>query len=246
MQTKTLQHFQTDGETWEKRAEKGKLPAVIDPGDLKGRKNLYIDILQKLVVEKSLGNEKTKFIVDFGCGSGRFVNVLAEKCEFLLGVEITLPMLLMAKDECSYPNISFALFDGLNFPIQEKKVDTIVSVNVLQYIQDDSELIKVLSEVKNSLRPKGKFICIEQITKNKKRWQRNYKTYLRFFAEKDFEKVADYPIRKGHFLWLYPIYLGLIPKRLFKAIAKFETFLRKILRHSLWDYQDHLFVMRKR
>ena len=39
MKTEQLKHFQTDGETWERRAEKGKLPAVIDPADLKGRKN---------------------------------------------------------------------------------------------------------------------------------------------------------------------------------------------------------------
>ena len=245
MQTKTLQHFQTDGETWEKRAEKGKLPAVIDPGDLKGRKNLYIDTLQKLALEKELGSEKAKFIVDLGCGNGRFSSLLAGKCEFLLGVEITHPMLLMAKDDCPCSNIGFALFDGLNLPIQEEKVDAVVSINVLQYIQDNSELRRVLSEVKSSLRPGGKFICIEQVTKNKKRWQRNHKTYLQFFAGNDFEKVADYPIRKGHFLWLYPIYLGLIPKTLFKALAKFEMFLRKVLWHSLWDYQDHLFMMKK-
>ena len=72
MKVQPLQHFQTDGETWEMRAEKGKLPAVIDPDDLKGRKNLYIDILQKLAVKKALGEDKAKIIIDFGCGSGRF------------------------------------------------------------------------------------------------------------------------------------------------------------------------------
>jgi SAM-dependent methyltransferase len=245
MQTKELQQFQTDGETWEKRAEKGKLPAVIDPGDLKGRKNLYIDTLQKIAIQKALGNEKANFIVDFGCGSGRFSDLIAKRCKFLIGVEITQKMLLLAKDECEGSNIGFVLFDGLSLPIKEGKVDAVISINVLQYITDDFELERILFEIEKSLKPGGKFICIEQVTKNKKRWQRDYKTYLHFFAQNNFKKVADHPIRKGHFLLLYPIYFGLIPKMFFKPIAKFEMFLRKILWHSFWDYQDHLFVMKK-
>jgi SAM-dependent methyltransferase len=245
MKVQPLQHFQTDGETWERRAERGKLPAVIDPGDLKGRKNLYIDILQKLAVKKALGEDKVKFIIDFGCGSGRFSDLLSTRAEFLLGLEITLPMLLMAKEECSGSNCGFALFDGLNLPIKEGKADTIVSINVLQYITNESELAQVLSGVKKSLKPEGKFVCVEQVTGNKKRWQRDYRTYLSFFKQHDFGKIADYPIRKGHFLGLYPIYLGLVPQMFFSAIARMEMFLRKILWHSVWDYQDHLFVMKK-
>jgi SAM-dependent methyltransferase len=246
MKTQTLQHFQTDGETWEIRAKKGKLPAVIDPGDLKGRKNLYIDILQKLAIQKAMGKDKAEIMLDFGCGSGRFSEMLAQRAEFLLGLEITLPMLLLAKEECSSSNCSFALFDGLNLPIKEGRADAIVSINVLQYITDESELIQVLSRVKNSLKPGGRFICVEQVTGNKKRWQRDYRTYLRLFQQHDFENIADYPIRKGHFLWLYPIYLGLVPQMFFNIIAKLEMFLRKILWHSVWDYQDHLFVMKRR
>jgi SAM-dependent methyltransferase len=246
MKTQQLLHFQTDGETWEKRAKRGKLPAVIDPGDLKGRKNLYIDTLQKLAVQKALGKEKRKFILDFGCGSGRFSDLLARRCEFLLGVEITQDMLHLAKDESQCSNTAFALFDGLNLPIKEGKADAVISVNVFQYITDDSELKKVLSELQKSLKSEGKFICIEQVTKNKKRWQRDLKTYLLLFTQNNFKKVADYPIRKGHFLLLYPIYLGLIPKVALKTIAKLEMFLRKILWHSFWDYQDHFFKMEKK
>ncbi len=246
MKTQQLQHFQTDGETWEKRTEKGELPAVIDPGDLKGKKNLYIDTLQKMALRQALGKDKEKIILDFGCGSGRFSDLVAEKCEYLIGVEITSQMLHLAKDKSSCSNAGFALFDGLSLPVKKGGIDTVISVNVLQYVTDDSELSKVLSQIRQSLKDGGRFICIEQVTKNRKRWQRDLKAYLRFFEQNKFEKDADYPIRKGHFLLLYPIYLGLIPKRLFKMVAKFETLLRRIFWHSLWDYQDHLFSMRRK
>lgn len=246
MKTGQLQHFQTDGETWEKRAEKGKLPAVIDPGDLKGRKNLYIDTLQKIAIQKVLGQGKKEVIIDFGCGSGRFSGLLSNHCEFLVGVEITPDMLRIAKAECSNSNSGFVLYDGLNLPIKEQEADLLVSVNVLQYITDDGELGKVMKEIKRCLRPEGEFLCIEQVTKNRKRWQRDLKICLDFFERNNFEKIADYPIRKGHFLWLYPIYLGLVPRIFLKTIAKVEMFTRKVLWHSLWDYEDHLFRMRKR
>jgi SAM-dependent methyltransferase len=246
MTTQHLQRFQTDGESWEKRAEKGKLPAVIDPGDLKGRKNLYIDTLQKMAVQKALGKKEGKFILDFGCGSGRFSDLLAKRCEFLVGVEITDDMLRLAKDECRSANIGLVLFDGLRLPIKERQVDAAISVNVLQYVTDDSELGKVLSEVHRSLKLEGKFVCVEQVTENKRRWQRSLKEYLHLFEQNNFKILADYPIRKGRFLLLYPIYFGLIPKALLKGVAKIELLLRRLLWRSPWDYQDHFFRLEKR
>lgn len=245
MKTQSLEHFQTDGETWEKRAEKGKLPAVIDPGDLKGRKNLYIDTLQKMAIQKALGQGKKEIIIDFGCGNGRFSDLLSEHCEFLVGFEITPQMLKIAKHTCENSNIGFVLYDGLNLPVKRNKTDLVVSINVFQYITEEAELEKVLKEIGKCLKPQGEMLCIEQVTKNKKRWQRDFKTYLNLFKQNNFEKIADYPIRKGHFLWLYLIYFGLFPKSWFKAVAKFEMFLRKVLWHSLWDYRDHLFKMKK-
>jgi SAM-dependent methyltransferase len=245
MKTQRLQHFQTDGETWEKRAEKGKLPAVIDPGDLKGRKNLYIDTLQKMAIQNALGQSKEKIIIDFGCGSGRFSDLLSRHCEFLLGAEITPDMLEIAKTESSNSNTGFVLYDGLNFPIKKQGADLLISVSVLQYITDDRELEIVLREIRRCLKPDGELLCIEQVTRNKKRWQRDFRTYLNFFEQNNFKRIADYPIRKGHFLWLYPIYLGLVPRSFLKVIAKFEMFTRKVFSDCAWDYQDHLFRMKK-
>ncbi len=246
MHTQQLKHFQTDGETWEKRASKGKLPAVIDPGDLRGRKNFYIDQLQKAVIRKALAKRRSRFILDFGCGSGRFSDLLAQSCRFLLGVEITRQMLDMAKDESRCPNAGFALFDGLRLPVKDETVDLAVSVNVLQYVTDDSELMNVVSEVRRSLRLGGRFLCIEQVTENRKRWQRNVQTYLDTFEQNKLKKLADYPIRKGRFLLLYPIYMGLIPKVFLGAVARLEMASRRILWHSPWDYQDHFFELEKR
>jgi SAM-dependent methyltransferase len=246
MKTKQLNHFQTDGETWEKRAEKGKLPSVIDPGDLRGRKNYYIDLLQKMVIREALGKEKKRIILDFGCGSGRFSHLLAQNCRFLVGTEITIEMLDMAQKDNHAPNVGFVLFDGLHLPLKDRTVDLVVSVNVLQYITDDSELMKVLSELKRILAIDGRFLCIEQVSKNRKRWQRNLQSHLDYFEQNTFKILAHCPIRKGHFLLLYPIYLGLIPKALLGTVARFETFIRRTLWHSTWDYQDHFFELIKK
>jgi SAM-dependent methyltransferase len=246
VKTQELKHFQTDGETWEKRAEKGSLPAVIDPGDLRGRKNFYIDQLQKTVIRRALGRAKSGFVLDFGCGSGRFSDLLARNCDFLVGVEITPEMLDMARRECRSANVGFVLFDGLHLPVKDRKLDLAVSVNVLQYVTNDSELDRVLSELRRNLKPSGRLLCIEQVTENKNRWQRSLETYLDSFKRNDFEKLADYPIRKGRFLLLGPIYLGLVPKAWLGAVARLEMLMRRLLWRSSWDYQDHFFDLMKK
>jgi len=48
MDTEQLEHFQTHGETWKKRAGKQKPPTVIDPDTLKVIENLCIRTLQKV------------------------------------------------------------------------------------------------------------------------------------------------------------------------------------------------------
>ncbi len=241
-----LQNSGPPAEGWQKLAEKGRLAAVIDPNDVKGRKNLYIDTLQKIAVQRALKREEGRFILDFGCGSGRFSDLLAGRYELVLGVEITHDMLRLAKHECESSNIGLVLFDGLQLPVKGGELDAVISVNVIQYVTDDAELKIVLSEVHRSLKPEGRFVCVEQVTNNKKRWQRSLKEYLGLFEQNDFVVTADYPIRKGHFLLLCPIYFGLIPRALLGAVARLELSLRRILWHSPWDYQEHLFEFEKR
>lgn len=239
-----LEQFQPKGSSWSSLAEKGKLAAVIDPADTKGKKNAYIDILHKLALSKHIDNIKSDIVLDLGCGTGRFLNMLAQKAKFLIGIEITEEMLKIALSEVRYPNVDFILFDGINLPVEDRKIDLIVTVGVMQHINNNSVFQKIISELKRCLKPGGRILSIEQACKNKKGWRRNHKEYLKFFKKNSFRILNTYSIRRGHSLILYPILLGIIPVSWFKVLARMEIWWRRnSLWHPLWDYEDYLFEM---
>ena len=54
---------------WDDRAELAGLAAILDDKDRPGRKNRYIDMIQKLALgERYVGGSR---VLDLGCGSGR-------------------------------------------------------------------------------------------------------------------------------------------------------------------------------
>lgn len=245
MEMRQLEQFQPKGELWSIRTKRGKLAAVIDPADTKGRKNTYIDILHKLALSQHLINIKPNITLDLGCGTGRFCELLAPKTNFLIGLEITHQMLKCALNEkIKYPNIKFVLFNGLNLPIKDMKVDLVITVWVLQYVTDTVILQKIISEIKRCLKLGGRVLSIEQVSE--KRWQRNYQEYVRIFEANNFKPLATYPIKSGHSLILYLILLGIIPKSWFSTLAKMEIWLRRNnLLYPGWGYEDYLFEMER-
>jgi ubiquinone/menaquinone biosynthesis C-methylase UbiE len=229
---------------WNKIAKKGDLTAVIDPNDIKGRKNTYIDILQKLALSKHL-DKNPSVTIDLGCGIGRLSNMLSKISDFVVGIEITKEMLNFAIQQVKYPNIGFVLFDGINLPIKNEKVDLVVTISVLQWITNTVKLKKLINEIKRCVKPKGVLLFIEQVTRNKRRFQRHYKEYIQLFEENNLKIISAYPIRKGHCLILYPILLGFVPKSWFIPLAKMEMWIRRHLWSSKWDYEDYLFKLER-
>jgi len=76
---------------------KGFLASGIDPGDRKGYKNYYIDLLQKAALQEVLKLNGDEVVLDFGCGSGRFSYWIAPKVKKGSGLEITREMIDLAE-----------------------------------------------------------------------------------------------------------------------------------------------------
>ena len=76
-------------ENWGKRAGRGFLASGIDPGDSRGHKNCYIDLLQKMALEEMLDLNGDEIVLDFGCGSGRISYWIAPMVKSVLGLEVT-------------------------------------------------------------------------------------------------------------------------------------------------------------
>src|SRR5574341_51767 len=82
---------------WREWARKGYLASGIDPGDRKGHKNRYIDLLEKMALEEVLDLKGHETVLDFGCGSGRISYWIAPRVEKVIGLELTPEMIELAE-----------------------------------------------------------------------------------------------------------------------------------------------------
>src|SRR5262245_28618057 len=104
---------------WDNLAQRGgAVTAVIDPGDRRGLKNLYIDLLQKMVLSEVLGIRGT-VLLDFGCGSGRLFALTVGLAKYVVGLDISQKMLAYARQSARPGRCELVLFDGTNLPFIE-------------------------------------------------------------------------------------------------------------------------------
>lgn len=67
----------------------------------------YTRVLIPAVV-KAIGNCQGKRCIDVGCGSGYLTSILAEKASFVVGVDLSVKMIRIAKEENRHlPNVEF-------------------------------------------------------------------------------------------------------------------------------------------
>jgi len=234
----------TERVDWSQRAREGVLASGIDPADRRGHKNCYIDLLQKTALEEVLELKGDEFVLDFGCGSGRFSYWIAPRVRKVVGLEITPEMIDLAEKNRTIENIEFMVYDGFHFPVMKYLFDIVFSVGVLQYMKID-ELKKTLSELCRYLKKSGRVCLIEQASDNSNVQRPRVDEYLQAFKESGLECLQDYPIRNGRWWMLYLIRYGIIPKKWLYPIACYELERRRREEGPIHFYKDILFLLRK-
>lgn len=229
---------------WGRQSEKGFLASGIDAADRRGRKNEYIDLLQKTALDEVLDLKGDESVLDFGSGSGRISYWIASRVKKVVGLEITPEMVHLAESHRKAQNVEFLLYDGFHFPKFPCQFDLILSVWVLQYIGRD-KLKGTISELAQFLRKGRKFCLIEQASDNPTRERPRVKEYLQAFEKSNLECMGHYPIRRSHWWMLYLIRYGFIPKDWFAQIAAWELKKNRKREGTISDYWDFLFLTRK-
>ncbi len=230
---------------WSQRAQKGFLASGIDPGDRKGHKNYYIDLLQKAALEEVLKFKGDEVVLDFGCGSGRFSYWIAPKVRKVVGLEITPEMIGLAETKRTVENVEFMVYDGIHFPSFSYPFDFILSVGVLQILK--GKLLKnALLSLAQYLKRDGRLCLIEQASDNPKVERPKVEEYLRAFKGSNLECFRYYPIRSGRWWILYLIRYGIIPKGWLHQIARYELEKRRKEKEVIRFYKDFLFLLRRR
>ncbi len=101
-----------------------------------------------------LPNRNDLTVVDLGCGTGFFTNILASKYKHVLGVDLSKKMLEFAESKASYP-IEWIEADAYHLPFEDGSIDLVYSNLMIQWCNPLSELLKEITRV---LKPGGLFI----------------------------------------------------------------------------------------
>lgn len=101
-----------------------------------------------------------KLVLDLGCGTGNITNILAKRGYDMIGVDISLDMLNVARDKAADEGLDvlYLCQDIREFELYGTVDAIICTLDVINYITDPEDLSKVFALVKNYLNPDGIFI----------------------------------------------------------------------------------------
>lgn len=232
--------FQPEWKTWEERSELHGINAVLDPVGTR-LKNDLIDKVQKDAISRIMANISNRDVcLDFGCGIGRLHDFLRVYFSKYIGIDVTAEMISKAKQ--SYDD-DFYLYDGINMPLGKESIDTILSVLVLQHINKDDELYKIISEFRRIVKTNGTVVFIEQINDT-----RSTAHYIQPFEKNGFTLQKCKVIRCG---WTVSSFIasrkicGRLPERMMLKILSELNSLENVMPKFKKSYKECIFVFRK-
>lgn len=102
----------------------------------------------------------SKNILEVGCGDGRITSGLAEKCDSIIGVDLSEPLIAAAKARLTNAkngNLKFELMDAQKLSFENETFDAVLFPWVLQMVSDP---LQALTEAHRVLKSEGKVIII--------------------------------------------------------------------------------------
>lgn len=129
--------FQLDDRLWSSIARLGELSAVLSPGSSE-RRNLFLHAVTLVGARAALRlaakrRANNGILVDFGCGTGRFVRFFGAKGYSVIGVDITPEMLSEARRFGLPQGSELHLIDGVSLPFPDQSVNIIWVCGVLKF-----------------------------------------------------------------------------------------------------------------
>lgn len=94
-----------------------------------------------------LSPDDGELILDAGCGTGIFTLDLLSHGSEVVGLDISLPMLMRAREKLKGYPFQIVFGDILNLPFSENVFDKVVSVTALEFIEDPKGAVKELFRV---------------------------------------------------------------------------------------------------
>ena len=79
-----------------------------------------------------LGNREFNIMVDVGCGTGMLLELVAPRCQVVLGMDLSAQMLIRAKQRATGAVIQLVRADASHMPLQDHVADGVTSVSMTE------------------------------------------------------------------------------------------------------------------
>jgi ArsR family transcriptional regulator len=113
--------------------------------------------------------ERAQLAVDVGVGTGALLGPLSERCERVIGVDSSAPMLERAREHArGMANVELRLGDVERLPVEDGVADLVVANMVLHHV---SEPALAFREFHRALRPGGRLL-LGDYTRHDNEWMR--------------------------------------------------------------------------
>jgi len=110
---------------------------------------------------KALAEERLGVVAEICCGRAEAFQLLHERIERGIGVDISVSMLEAAQRDCGAPQLAFVQGDATSLPLAGNSFDNVFMLGGIHHVNDRAALF---AEVARILRPGGRFYFREPVS----------------------------------------------------------------------------------
>jgi len=145
------------------------------------------------------------YLLDVGCGSGKWTNLFAQSFSQLrtIGIDLSREMLKLAKMQSSKENTHLTRMNIAKLALPNNRFDVVTSVTVLQHISDHETWRTAVKEIVRVTRPQGHVIIYDAFLPIGRFRVKKLREYVSYFKAAGAKLIhwegADpsYPIKVG-------------------------------------------------
>jgi ubiquinone/menaquinone biosynthesis C-methylase UbiE len=200
--------------------------------------NKYIDYLEKKALAPHLSSSEGKTVLDVGTGIGRWALLLAEKADYIVGIDISREMVRIAKRRVNRSNVDFLVATAYAIPLRSDSVDLSLSCTCIQHIVDRDKQLESLHEITRVTR--NRILLLELMSKSS--WTRltHYPTlvvpqsqYVSALKTSEVKSITDVGVDFLPLVKLVENYRNFLFKKLGVEVPSYEgSTKQRLLRNS--------------